>query len=86
MLKKFLSLQFKEELSNYTSDVVRKKVNSLSANLTTIAGPWYFGRVLVPQRLIKLSLYHEILLLQKFNDTGGKVSKPKKSASNLRKK
>ena len=45
---------------------------------TTIAGPWYFGRVRVPQRLINLSLYHEILLLQKFNDTGGKVLKPKK--------
>ena len=31
--------------------------------LTTIGGPWYFGRVLVPQRLINQSLYHEILLL-----------------------
>ena len=52
---------------------------------TTIGGPWYFGRVFVPQRLINQSLYQEILLLQKFNDIGGKVLKPKKSASNLRK-
>ena len=45
-------------------------------HLTTIAGPWYFGRVLVPQRLINLSLYyHKILILQKFNDLGGKVLK-----------
>ena len=49
-----------------------------ATNLTTIAGPWYFGRVLAPQRLINLSLYHEILLLQKFNDILGKVLKPKK--------
>ena len=47
--------------------------------LETIADPWYFGRVVVPQRLINLSLYQEILLLQKFNDTGGKVLKPKKN-------
>ena len=53
--------------------------------LTTIAGPWYFGRVLVPQRLINQSLYQEMLLLQKFNDISGKVLKPKKSASKLRK-
>ena len=46
--------------------------------LNTIGGPWYFGRVLVPQRLINQSLYHEILLLQKFNDLLGKVLKPKK--------
>ena len=36
------------------------------------------GRVSVPQRLINQSLYHEILLLQKFNDLLGKVLKPKK--------
>ena len=48
------------------------------ANLTTIAGPWYFGRVLVPLRLKNQSLYHKILLLQKFNDISGKVLKPKK--------
>ena len=30
--------------------------------------PWYFGRVVVPQRLINLSIYHEFLLLQKFNE------------------
>ena len=46
-----------------------------SENLTTIAGPWYFGRVLVPQRLINLSLYQEILRLQKFNNILGKVLK-----------
>ena len=46
--------------------------------LTTIAGPWYFGRVLVPLRLKNQSLYHKILLLQKFNDISGKVLKPKK--------
>ena len=33
----------------------------------------YFGRVLVPQRLIILSLQHKILLLQNSNDIGGKV-------------
>ena len=37
-----------------------------------------FGRASVPQRLINQSLYQEILLLQKFNDIGGKVLKPKK--------
>ena len=54
--------------------------------LETIADPWYFGRVVVPQRLINLSLYQEILLLQKFDDISEKVLKPKKSASNHRKK
>ena len=43
--------------------------------LNTIGGPCYFGRVLVPQRLINQSLYHEILLLQKFNDLSRKVLK-----------
>ena len=57
-----------------------------SPHLTTIADPWYFGRVRVPQRLINLSLYHEILLLQKFNDTGGKVLKPKKISLQPQKK
>ena len=47
--------------------------------LNTIGGCWYFGRVLVPLRLKNQSLYHKILLLQKFNDTGGKVLKPKKN-------
>ena len=37
-----------------------------------------FGRASVPQRLKKQSLYHEILLLQKFNDIF-KVLKPKKN-------
>ena len=46
--------------------------------LTTIGGCWYFDRVFVPQRLKNQSLYHEILLLQKFNDISGKVLKPKK--------
>ena len=37
-------------------------------------------------RLINQSFYQEILLLQKFNDIGGKVLKPKNnSASNLKK-
>ena len=49
-----------------------------NSNLTTIGGPWYFDRASVPQRLINQSLYHEILLLQKFNDLLGKVLKPKK--------
>ena len=45
-----------------------------------------FGRASVPQRLLNQSLYQEILILQKFNDIGGKVLKPKKnSASNLKK-
>ena len=50
----------------------------ISAYLTTIGVPWYFGRVLVPQRLINQSLYHKILPLQKFNYPLGKVLKPKK--------
>jgi hypothetical protein len=37
-----------------------------------------FGRAVVFQRLINQSFYQEILLLQKFNDIGGKVLKPKK--------
>ena len=37
-----------------------------------------FGRASVPQRLINQSLYQEMLLLQKFNDIGGKDLKPKK--------
>ena len=56
------------------------------AHLTTIGGPWYFGRVLVPQRLINQSFYQEILLLQKFNDIGGKVLKPKKISLQPQKK
>ena len=43
--------------------------------LNTIGGCWYFRRVLVPLRLKNQSLYHKILLLQKFNDIGGKVFK-----------
>ena len=46
--------------------------------LTTIGGPWYYDRAVVFQRLINQSFYQEILLLQKFNDIGGKVLKPKK--------
>ena len=46
--------------------------------LTTIGGPWYFDRAVVPQRLINQSLYQEILLLQKFNNISEKVLKPKK--------
>ena len=46
-----------------------------------------FGRASVHQRLKNQSLYHEILLLQKFNDISGKVlSQGKKSASNKRKR
>ena len=55
------------------------KYRKSSTYLTTIADPRYFGRVVVPQRLINLSLYHEIPLLQKFNDTSGEVLKPKKN-------
>ena len=47
-------------------------------HLTTIGGPWYFDRAVVPQRLINQSLYQEILLLQKFIDISGKVLKSKK--------
>ena len=57
---------------------VRKVLRHFYRHLTTIAGPWYFGRVLVPLRLKNQSLYHKILLLQKFNDISGKVLKPKK--------
>ena len=61
-------------------------VISVDIYLTTIADPWYFKRVRVPQRLINLSLYHEILLLQKFNDARGKVLKPKKISLQPQKK
>ena len=37
-----------------------------------------FGRAWVPQKLINLALYCEILLLQKFNDIGGKILEQKK--------
>ena len=37
----------------------------------------YFGRASVPQSLKNQSLYHKILLLQKFNDRRGKVLKSK---------
>ena len=56
----------------------QSKTEGNRLHLTTIAGPWYFGRVLVPLRLKNQSLYHKILLLQKFNDISGKVLKPKK--------
>ena len=52
--------------------------NTDHCNLTTIGGPWYFDRAVVPQRLINQSLYQEILLLQKFIDISGKVLKLKK--------
>ena len=55
-----------------------KRQMSLWAYLNTIGGCWYFERVLVPLRLKNHSLYHKILLLQKFNDISGKVLKPKK--------
>ena len=64
---------------------VSKMIN-IQLNLTTIADPWYFGRVVVPQRLINLSLYHEILLLQKFNGISGKVLKPKQISLQPQKK
>ena len=38
-----------------------------------------FGRASVPQRLRNQSLYHEILLLQKFDARRGKVLKPNKT-------
>ena len=47
-------------------------------HLTTIGGCWYFDRAFGLQRLMNQSLYQEILVLQKFNDIGGKVLKPKK--------
>ena len=53
----------------------RKNPSHVRKNLNTIAGPWYFGRVYVPLRLKNQSLYHKILLLQKFNDKWGKVFK-----------
>ena len=37
-----------------------------------------FVKVSVPQRLKNQSLYHEILILHKFNDISRKVLKPKK--------
>ena len=59
---------------------------SLPLHLNTIGGRWYFGRVLIPQRFINLSLYHEIILLQKFNYISGKVLKPKKISLQPQKK
>ena len=40
-----------------------------------------FGRNDAPQRVINKSLYQEILLLQRFNDIGGKVLKQKNKIS-----
>ena len=40
-----------------------------------VASP--FGRASVHQGHINQTLYHEILLLLKFNDIGGKVLEPK---------
>ena len=54
--------------------------------LTTIGGPWYFDRAVVFQRLINQSLYQKMLLLQKFNDIGGKVLKPTKFSLQPQKK
>ena len=51
--------------------------NKLLLHLTTLGGPWYFDMEVVFQRLINQSFYQEILLLQKFNDIGRKVLKPK---------
>jgi hypothetical protein len=55
-------------------------------NLTTIGGRWYFDRAFVTQRLKNQSLYNKILLLQKFNNTLGKVLKPKKISLQPQKK
>ena len=41
-----------------------------------------FGRAFVSQRLINQALYRVILLLQKFNDIGGKVLKLPTSEKN----
>ena len=57
-----------------------------TVNLNTIGACWYFERVLVPLRLKNQSLYHKILLLQKFNDKWGKVLKPKKISLQPQKK
>ena len=46
--------------------------------LTTIGGRWYFDRAFCLQRLTNQSLYNKILLLQKFNDIGGKGLKQKR--------
>ena len=52
-------------------------------HLTTIGT---FDRADVPKRLINQSLYQEIQLLQKFNEIGGKVLKPKKISFQSREK
>ena len=53
----------------------------MDGSLVNIAGPWYFGRVHVPLRLKNQSLYHKILLSQKFNDIGGRFLNTLFSAS-----
>ena len=50
-------------------------------NLTTIGGPWYFWYGSCPSKAHK-----PVTLSGNPNDISGKVLKPKKSASNLRKK
>ena len=60
------------------ANIGKRKIINLDIYLTTIGAAWYFGRVLVPQRLLNQSLYQEMLLLQKFNDISGKVLKSKK--------
>ena len=49
-----------------SSELDDSNLNKFSLN--TIGGRWYFGRVYVPLRLKSQSLYHKILLLQKFNE------------------
>ena len=82
----FVFLKIRVPYNNEIKNLRQRTQIPTQFYLTTIAGAWYFGRVLVPQRLINLSLYHEILLLQKFNDTGGKVLKPKKISLQPQKK
>ena len=71
-------VHYQQDLSSFTGFSTR---TSYLTHLNTIGGCWYFGRVLVPLRPKNQSLYHRILLLQKFYDIGGKVFKHFFSAS-----
>ena len=55
--------------------IVKKRIEMIRRfdNLITIGSHWYFWfSGYVPQKLINWSLHNEIILLQKFNDIGGR--------------
>ena len=52
------------------SKAIKKSASNLRKKIEVV---FTFGRASVPQRLKNQALYHEIILLQKFNDISRKV-------------